>query len=497
MSCVMFHYDSERSGRGPGAPAGSVWHKKIDVNVGSAVRGAPLYVDNWTFAAGPLAGQTHTVVFAATTDNNVYAFTQEALSGGSTAPVWSQYLGPPVTRAGSNIPPPIGIASTPVLDREHRRMFVLSYQDDGSGNGIYLMYDLALDTGAVQRKTRLQDPGHAGRPTFDPNTVDQRGALNFVRGHIVAIFADFLAYDAGPYHGWVVSCKAGDLDDQAFFPVTRTVFGGGCWGPGGAVADSHGNLFVATGNATTADAAYWAGLPAHKHPGSLGDYFEGVLRLEMRDGLHRDHWKAADWYQPANAQWLNDNDLDFGSSSPIVLPEIDGTPLLVIPAKQATYLLNRRHLGHWGGELWFSSIFSGESHSAPAHYRTPAGEHYVYLSGAGTPGLACYRITHAGDFSLQHVWDTGLAFGDSPSSPTVGATESPNYALVWVADAGDGTDPVLRAFDALSGAQVFGSDAVASDALPAGPPYLHYPAITCAGNFVYVGNRQGFTCYGV
>ena len=495
MSCKTFHYDHARLGRGPGAPSGSTWHKHVEVSLGSSVRGAPLYLDDWTFSAGPLAGQTHTVVFVATSDNNVYAFTQDALAGGSTAPIWTTFLGPPVTNPSSNIPPPIGVASTPVLDPDERRMFVLSYQDHGGTNQIYIIYDIALDTGTIQHQSQLSDAGHAGRPTFDSTTVDQRGALNLVHGKIVATFADILAFDAGPYHGWVVSCKANDLDDQWFFPSTRTVLGGGCWGPGGAAADNQGHLYVATGNATTADATYWASLPLHEHPANLGDYFEGVVRLEPRNGTHNGHWQATDWYAPGNAQWLNDNDLDFGSSSPIVLPDIHGAPLLVIPAKQATYLLNRRHLGHWGGELWFASIFSSESHSAPAHYHTPANEHYVYLSGAGTPGLACYRVVAAGGFSLQPVWNAGLTFGDAPGSPTVGATELPAYALVWVTDAGDGTDPVLRAFDAITGVEVFGSDGVPADALPPGAPYLHYPAITCAASFLYVGTNDGFACY--
>lgn len=505
-SCTTFHYDRERRGIGLGAAAGSAWHRYLEVDVASSVRGAPLFLDGWTFSKGPLAGQTHGVVLIATSDNNVYAFAEDRLKGGSSVPLWSTNLGAPSSKPGSNIPAPVGVCSTPVIDVEDRRMFVLALQDNGSGIGIFRMFSLDVDTGAVRAAAPIHDKGHKGRPTFDGNTLDQRGGLNLVRGHVLATFADYLGFDAGPYHGWVVSCKADDLDDQWFFPSTRGVLGGGCWGPGGAAASADGSLFVATGNATTADATYWSGLPAHAHPGDLGDYFEGVVRLELdRDG-GREHFRVTDWYQPANAQWLNDADLDFGSSSPMVLPRIGGRDLVVIPAKFDTYLLDRDRLGHWGGELWFANLFTGESHSAPAYYPTPAGDHYVYLVGAGSvpgtssPGLTALRVSTAGGASLQHVWNaksTTSSFGDAPGSPVVAVVDSPPYALVWVVNAGDGTDPVLLAFDALTGNQVFSSGTVPSDALPVGPPYLHYPALTCAGTSIFVGTRIGFSCYGV
>jgi len=435
----------------------------------------------------------HDMVYIASSDNHVYAYAESHLISGFSKPLWSACLGTPVTRSGSNIPPPLGITSTPVLDPASGRVFVCSYQDIGGDRSIYRMYALDVDTGAVIQSAPLNDRGAPGRPTFDPSMADQRGALNLVGGRVYATFAAFLAYDLGTYHGWIVGCNAGDLNDQWYFSTTTNVLAGGVWGPGGA-ASEHGVLYVATGNSTTADAGYWAALPAGKHPGDIGDYFIAVVKLGVASSGYAAHLDVLDWYQPTNAQSLNDQDLDLGSSSPLLLPVIGGMTMLVVSAKDAIYLLNRNNMGHWGGELQRIALFPNESHSAPAYYLTPGGDHYVYFSGGGSPGLVCYKVSVSGGAaSLVQVWKaggTGVSFATECSSPTVGSVTAPGpYALVWVADAG-----TLHAYDALTGTEVYTSSATASDNLG---PLPHYPPVTCAGKSVYVGTNNGFACYRV
>jgi hypothetical protein len=497
----MFHYDAARLGQGPGAPPDANWHKYRDLSLGSPVRGAVLYLENWTFENGPRRGEKHKVVFVCGSDNRVAAFAEDELRAGSTTPIWSQVLGSPVRRAGSNIPAPIGITSTALLDPDNQRMFVMSYQDV-FGTGVYFVFALDLDTGCVIQRAQLHDSGQEGRPTFDGNTVDQRGGLNLVNGLVLATFADFLGYDAGTYHGWVVGCRANNLAHQRFLCVTKTVLGGGCWGPGGAAADNDGTLYIGTGNATTADAAYWAGLPAGVHPGDIGDFFEAVVKISTTGG----RLQVVDWYQPTNAKEQNDADLDFGSSSPLVLPDVGGKQLVVISTKFGIYLLDRKKMGHWGGELWKAEgnlatgqgFFPEESHSAPAFYKTPSGDHLLYFVGGGLPGLIAFKVvTTASGAQLEEVWranGTGINCGNTHGSPTIGSVSSPPFALVWIVDCGDGTPSgKLRAFNALTGREVFNSANATGDDLGGVP---HYPPITCAGNSVFVGTATGFACYG-
>ena len=63
---------------------------------------------------------------------------------------------------------------------------------------MYVMYVLDIDTGKIVGSARLTDTGRPGRPTYDGKFVDQRGALNLVKGRIIATFAGLWVDDHGP-----------------------------------------------------------------------------------------------------------------------------------------------------------------------------------------------------------------------------------------------------------------------------------------------------------
>jgi hypothetical protein len=294
-----------------------------------------------------------------------------------------------------------------------------------------------------------------------------------------------------------VGFNANNLNQQWYFSATKNVTGGGIWGPGGAVVAPNGTLYVATGNSPTASPNYWTGtVPAGQPPGDISDYFIGVVWLNPSLAV-------LGWYQPTDAQSLNDADKDLGSASCLVLPDspnFGGMHLLVLSAKNDIYLLNRDRFepsGHWGGELWKNHIFEGESCCAPAYYKTPEGHDYVYFNGGGVPGLICYQVVAGdGNGSLREVWRANQSFQDSCGSPTIGSVTSPSpFALVWVADAPDPPNSgVLYAYNALDGTLVYSSTAESWDDLG---PVPHFPAVTCAGESVYVGTNIGFALYRV
>jgi len=507
--CLTFHYDVGRSGTGPGASTFlGGWHRYNQVDnlgrggTGAAVRSAPLYLPGWVMQRGAHAGETHNLVFVATTDNYLYAFAEDQLRAGSKTPLWGPVdLGAPAQRGGSNIPPPIGVCSTPVLDPANQRLFVMAYLEKTSTTSTYKIYAIDINDGSVIQSAVLQDAGAAGRATFDATAQDQRGALNLVNGWIYSTYADFQADDRGTYYGWIVACNANNLNEQLFLPVSKNVLGGGCWGPGGVAVDPDGYLYAATGNGTTAD-TYYGGGSWTTAPGSNGDYFMAVVKVAMTMSGYVPSIAVVDWYQPTNIKDLNDGDLDFGSSSPIILPDFNGFKTVALSAKPGVYLLNRGSLGHWGNELWSAKVFTGESHSAPAYWHTPGGDHYVFFVGNGTPGLACYKLAMQNMAPiLQQVWQatgSGVNIGNIHGSPTVGSLGT--SALVWIVDA-DVDDygnfnypPALRAFDTMTGNEVFNSTTVSTDDLGHVP---HYPGITCAGASVFVGTLKGFACYGV
>jgi hypothetical protein len=285
MNCVTFHYDNARTGllvrdtaRGAAA-GGRPWGKYRELNLGSPVRGAVLFLENWPLRGGRDDSETQTILFVATSGNEVFAFSEDELRAGPAAPIWQTKLDPPVMRRGSNIPPPVGVCSTGVLDPAHRRMFLAAMTSDRQGHESYRIYALSVDTGQILAAAPITDPGAQGRPTFVGSDHDQRGALIIVGDRVYVTFADFLADDQGPYRGWVVGCQVDNLSDQWFVPVTNRANGGGIWGPGGAAATDSESIFVVTGNAPTADTdSYWDSL-GPGHPGDLGDYFEAVARV--------------------------------------------------------------------------------------------------------------------------------------------------------------------------------------------------------------------------
>jgi len=465
-----------------------------------------LYLGGWTFTTGPYAGETKDVIIVASSNNAVYAFADGA---SSATELWTTPLGTPMTRATSNIEAPLGVMSTPVLDPDNARMFVVAMIDDGTGTGHYEISCLDLDSGGVIQTATLVDPGGPGRPTFNGDVQDQRGALNLTGGMVFATFAAYAAYDYGPYNGWLVGCDADNLLRQSFLALTRTVRGGGSWGPGGAALGSDGALYVASGNPTGLAAggpipdSYWAANPDHGSsvgdPGNIGDFADAVVKVQVSGPPAAASLAVVDWFFPPDIKDEYKNDWDLGCSSVLPLPTIGGRDMAVICGKEGVvYLLDRDNLGHVNGQLSPdppAASFSDESKCAPVYLHTSTAD-WVFVSASGTPGLIAFNVTGT---SLTPAWTamvggSELGLGDGPGSPVLGVNPAnPDQALLWIADCDAAATPGrLYAFDATSGTLVFDSDTSGPNA-PGELP--HFPGTTCAGDTVLLGTWYGFACY--
>jgi hypothetical protein len=90
---ATYHVDSSRSGLNANfafVSGGGTWRKYATLPTKAPVRAAPLYLKEYTFAAGPLASQTHDVVVVAASDNTVYAYAEDQLLAGNASPLWTQ-----------------------------------------------------------------------------------------------------------------------------------------------------------------------------------------------------------------------------------------------------------------------------------------------------------------------------------------------------------------------------------------------------------------------
>jgi outer membrane protein assembly factor BamB len=179
------------------------------------------------------------------------------------------------------------------------------------------------------------------------------------------------------------SVSAMDVSDLAHPQLTRFYTSSnkysGPWGRGGVSRGPHNNIF-----AQTADGLY--------DPAS-GNFGNTLLMLAPHAA------RLLDSFTPANWQYLNQQDLDFGSSSASVFPLEDRTLVAVGGKEGVLYLLNAADLG--GGPpshstpLFQSPQLANDDAQgktpgqgiwgALPTYLTPAGKRFLYVPIWGPP----------------------------------------------------------------------------------------------------------------
>jgi outer membrane protein assembly factor BamB len=262
--------------------------------------------------------------------NNVYAF--DADTANEDCPLWKRNLGAPVPYKlipwnwGTlldqyNIKPFIGITSTPVIDPVAGRMWVSVKTMTAENDLRYYLYSLDIKTGAILGTSQPIESG-SGKDKLQAETALQRPGLLLANGMVYLAFGSH--QDGGYFHGWVVAFDAQTLEQKYVFCTTPedTDGEGGIWQAGNApAADFEGNVYVMTGNG--------AFQPDRRYGTSL-------VRLNPQ-------LKVVDWFTPSNYAKLSREDIDLGSSGPMLLPDSDQ---IVGGGKQGRfYLLDRNNLG--------------------------------------------------------------------------------------------------------------------------------------------------------
>lgn len=481
-------------------------------------------------------------MLVATTTNELFCFGEgDLLQNGSAAkPLWYTSIAsngfPPRTRPGSNMAPPIGISATPVVDTSNRRMFVVAMWQSGSGSGIgnYSIFNISLDTGNITTSQQLVDGGANSRISFNADTVDQRTAINYAGGWLWFGFAAYLAYDAGDYSGWVVAVNPDKLTQQLYQPMISLdswngnhnlgskLTGAGVWGVGGVAAANDGTVFALTGNAGNPPDPYWNYLKANPvsstqpaGPGNLGDFFQAAVHLGVEISGSGPQLAVNDWFQDSNitrVENMPSSDLDFGGSSPVVLPAINGRQLLAfIPKDGNIFILDSQALGNYSQALTlvkFADILTthgNDSKAALAFVQTPDGRNILIVGASSSSvsgGVAAFQIDAVvNPPTLTKLWTSPHFLNDSFGSPTVitnpvvDPSNPPDpVGLAWVIDGSQGIPGsfvgscTMRAYDVLTGNVVYDSDTTheVTEQIPA------FTAITSGGNSVFCPTMTGF-----
>ncbi len=273
--------------------------------------------------------------------------------------------------------------ATPVADPDRQAIYAAS--PDG------VIRKLAVGDGHVEWSTSI---------TRLPAREKIAAPLAFFNGRVIATTGGYIG-DEPPYQGHVVILDAGtgkllhvwnalcshrlELLDPGSCPQSDAAI----WGRAGAVIDAHtGNIFVATGNALWNGVQYWG---------------DAVIELNA------DATKILGNYTPTNTEYLNDNDLDLGSTSPV----LTGGPYVVQGGKDGIlHVLDWRKLQgtapHRGGESSSTPTPDGDRlFTAPAVWHH-AGATWIFVADNG--GTAAFTLN--GD-TLHRQWHNDRA-GTSP-----------------------------------------------------------------------------------
>ena len=367
-----------------GITAGSLGRlQRQQVQLPGTADSSPIYLHGVT-----VNGATHDVFFVTTTYGKTVAV--DAASGSIlwtfTPPGYASWAGSPqITTA------------TPVADPNRRFLYA------ASPGGV--VYKLAVADGRSLWGVSI---------TKLPSREKIAASLNYDRGRVIATTGGYIG-DAPPYQGHVAIISPGGKLLHVWNslcsnrrgliePASCGASDSAIWGRAGAVVDpSNGQLLVATGNAPWNGTTNWG---------------DAVIRLDPNAT------RIIGNYTPANTDELNANDVDLGSTAPVVL----GGGYLAQGGKDGKIriLSVRRMAGarpHKGGEISSVSTPSGtDLFTAPALYRTKST---TLLVAGDNGGTAAYRFRNA---RLSVVWRNGTG----GTSPVVAG------GLVWVYSPGGG-----------------------------------------------------------
>jgi len=458
----MFGHEPARSGAADGdiAPANVGTLKRRWVTTFSdTADSTPILLAH---VAGTRGG-TRPLLFQTTRDGVTYA-----LDAHSGAVVW-RYTSPPpkVYSFSANSRDQLITTSTPVADPSGRYIYAPAI--DGQ------VHKLTAATGAEVRGL-----GFPLRITRMPDVEKDASALNLANGYLYATTSGYVG-DRGPYNGHVVALRLRDgathvfntlcsniralpLDKQydarstSSCPNTKS----GMWSRAGVVVDPDpsmgGRIYAASGNGL---------FDANKGGTNYGD---SILSLSA-DGS-----RLLGYFTPTNYSYLDQNDLDLGSTAPVMLPREphSRTPLMAVQGgkDQTIHLVDRTRLGGVGAGLQTLHIDGAVLFTQPAMWRQPGGT-WVYVGDNSE--LRALRLVTNGQGVSRLV--TGWTAGVGSTSPVV------SNGVVFAATSG-----VLNAFDARTGRRLWTSSLSSAGGGIGG---IHWESPIVVNGYVYISDESG------
>ena len=489
------HNDNTRSGLNPNetrlTPANvnvSSFGKLFTQSVDGVIAGQPLYASQVLMNDG----NVHNVVYVATQNNSVYAFDADSALGNNASPLWSVSLNDggtpdPIADYGCTGThyTEIGIMGTPVIDPGVTTLYVVAKTVTGTGSSAVRNFSLhALDVATGKRLggpvvITGTAPSSNGSGTFNPIFQMQRPALLLQNGVVYIAFGGN-GCDEYAYNGWLFAYNSQTLKQESAFLVTPGGARASIWqGGSGPAADEDGYIYVVTANGT------------YDGPTGANDFGDSVLKM----GWDENVLSVLDYFTPYNQLQLSQQDLDLGSSGPLILPDQPGLfpHELVAGGKQGTlYLVNRDVLGKYASDddnviQSIPEAVVDELIGVPTYWNNS-----VYVAG---------ELDHIKQFALvnglltqQPVSQTTMVFGGAgPASTSITANGKSN-GILWAIRH---TNPALFAFDPTNLANEFYDSTQALQARDHLLPVIRFATPTISNGKVYIGGTTALQVYGL
>ncbi|HZR58157.1 MAG TPA: Ig-like domain repeat protein [Terriglobales bacterium] len=502
VNVTTYHNDNARTGQNtqetlltPSNVNSTQFGKLFTVSVQGYVYAQPLYLAN----VQNIAGGTHNVLFVATEHDQLYA-----LDADNGTVLWQQsFINPPNITTVTNsevscgdLVPEIGITSTPVIDQSTGTIYLVTKTKE---TGVYVQRLHAIDI--VTHAEKFGGPAvisaSVNGQTFDPLRNHNRPGLLLENGHVVIAWASHC--DNTPYHGWVMSYKAGvqptdTLTQEAVFNGSPNGGLAGVWMSGdGVAADASGNIFFATGNGT------YDGLTG-------GDFGDSIMKLGPPSN---NVFPIVDWFTPWNQQSLSDADEDLGSGGLLLFPDLpQGSPhqhLLAQMGKEGKiYLIDRDNMGKFCSNC--SNIDTQIVQEIPGAttgvWGSPAyWNGSVYWGGGNDGGSAdhlkafSFNANNSGLLSTSPTSQSTKTFSFPTAAPAISANGNSD-GIAWLVDNGNGSQ-ALYAYDATNLVNMFYNSTQAPNGRDALSGPVKFTAPIIANGKVYVGSQGSVSAFGL
>jgi hypothetical protein len=479
----------------PTVVGSTAFGKLFSCTADGAIYAQPLWVANVT-----IGGAKHNVVFVATQHDGLFAFDADANPcvrlwnanlidanhGGTTGETSvPDSLVQNVGVGGSDITPEIGVTGTPVIDPSTNTLYVVTKSSNAGGTVFQRLHAIDITTGSekfggpANIGSNITYPGTgdgSSTVTFSPHYQNQRCGLALVNGTVYVVWASH--GDILPYYGWIVSFNAATLAVKNVLNVSPNVQFGGIWMSGGApAADSSGNLYVITGNAT---------FDVTNTTAPTNDYGDSALQLSPTLGINS-------YFAPSDESMDNAVDHDFGSGGATLIvndPTASPKHLLVGGGKDGTlYVLDGDTMGGFGDTKARQFFNIGSNVFATGAF----WDNTYYIAGRGN--LISYAFDPTSKMFGTTTFSSSTTYGFPGATPSVSATGSASNGIVWTLVTGSyctsesqSCGPaVLHANDATNVShEIWNSSTASGDA--AGNA-VKFTVPTIANGKVYVGTR--------